>query len=157
MIVSRDAKCAPGGKLNVKPDTIFRYLVFFCFSVGCFLRFSECFPVISCVIVNIHIGFTILSQRFLNVGWCTQGRNEVRWRPGQEASLASPMFEPEDFRKQIHSIEESSCDIVGTSRRLHSDSASGKLWPLVTPLSGPPSAKFPLAVTTFLRVHGIST
>jgi len=29
-----------------------------------------------------------------------QGRNEVRWRPRQEATLAPPMFEPELFRKQ---------------------------------------------------------
>ena len=29
-----------------------------------------------------------------------QGRNEVRWRPGQEAILTS-MFEPELFQKQI--------------------------------------------------------
>jgi len=46
-----------------------------------------------------------------------QGRNEVRRRPGQEASLAPPMFEPEVFRKQMNCMEESTCDIVGTFRR----------------------------------------
>jgi len=36
-----------------------------------------------------------------------QGRNEVRWRPGQEASLALPCSnEPEVFRKQMYSIQE---------------------------------------------------
>jgi len=54
--------------------------------------------------------------------WSTQGRNEVRWCPGQEASLA-PMFEPEIFRKQMYCIDESTCDIVGTFRRPHSHSA----------------------------------
>jgi len=41
-----------------------------------------------------------------------QGRNDVRWRPGQESSLAAPMFEAEVFRKQMYYIEESTCDIV---------------------------------------------
>jgi len=46
-----------------------------------------------------------------------QWRNEVRWRPRQEVTLAPPMFEPGVFRKQMHCIEESTCDIVGTFRR----------------------------------------
>ena len=47
-----------------------------------------------------------------------QGRNDSRWRPGQEASLApAPMFETELFRKQMFCIEESTCDVVGTFRR----------------------------------------
>ena len=41
-----------------------------------------------------------------------QGRNEVSWR-----KFGAPIFEPEVFRKQIHCIEESTCDIVGTFRR----------------------------------------
>jgi len=36
-----------------------------------------------------------------------QVRNEVRWRPGQELSLAPPVFEPEVFWNQIYRIEES--------------------------------------------------
>ena len=39
-------------------------------------------------------------------------RSEVRWRTGQEATLA-PAFEPEVFRKQMYCIEESACDTVG--------------------------------------------
>jgi len=53
------------------------------------------------------------------------------------------MFKPEVFRKQIHCIEESACDIVGDFSTLpavircpNSDSAPGELCPpcpLVTP------------------------
>jgi len=32
-------------------------------------------------------------------------------------SLTPPMFEPEVFQKQMYSIEESTCDIVGPLRR----------------------------------------
>ena len=46
-----------------------------------------------------------------------QGRNEVRWRPGQEASFAPLMFEPEIFRRQMYCIEDSTWDIVGTFQR----------------------------------------
>jgi len=60
---------------------------------------------------------------------CTQGHNEVRWRPGQEASLAPPMFETEVCRKLMYCIEGSTCDIVGTFQRPHSHSASpAVLW-----------------------------
>jgi len=41
------------------------------------------------------------------------------------------MFEPELLRKQIHCIEESTCDIFGIFRRL------GNCAPLVTPLTIP--------------------
>jgi len=33
--------------------------------------------------------------------------------PGARSNLGVPMFEPEDFRKQMYSIEESTCDILG--------------------------------------------
>jgi len=66
---------------------------------------------------------------------CRQVRNEVRWRPGKEGSLA-PMFEPEVFRRQMNCIEESTCGSVGTFRRPHSDSATGEICPL-TPLFTP--------------------
>jgi len=60
------------------------------------------------------IAFLQTSQRlFLNQqDRHRQGRNEVRWR-----KFGAPMFEPEVFRKQIHCIAESTCDIVGTFRR----------------------------------------
>ena len=54
-----------------------------------------------------------------------QGRNKVRWRPGQKTNSAppwskftAPMVKSEFFRRQIYRIEESTCDIVGTFRRL---------------------------------------
>ena len=61
-----------------------------------------------------------------------QGCNETIWRPGQKANSARPLVEPalpwpkfgapvvesEFFRRQIYCIEESTCDIVGTFRRL---------------------------------------
>jgi len=34
-----------------------------------------------------------------------QGRDEVKWLPGQEISLAPPTFEPEIFQKKIYCIE----------------------------------------------------
>jgi len=54
-----------------------------------------------------------------------------------KSKFGATVVEPELFRKQIYSIEESTCDIVGTFRRPHSDSAPGELYtlaPLVTPL-----------------------
>ena len=57
------------------------------------------------------------SQVLQRVTRRNQGRNEVRWSPGQEASLAAPMFEPEIIRKQIYCIEESTCDTVVAFRR----------------------------------------
>jgi len=53
-----------------------------------------------------------------NLTTFVQGRNEVRWRPGQDASLAPPCLNLRSFiRKQIYCIEESACDIVWTFRR----------------------------------------
>jgi len=59
--------------------------------------------------------------------------------PGARSNFGAPMFELEVFRKQMYCIEESTCDIVGTFRRPHSDLAPGELCPpcplpLVTPL-----------------------
>jgi len=57
--------------------------------------------------------------------------------PGAGSKFGAPMFEREVFRKQMYCIEKSTCDIVGTFRRPHSDSAPGELCPLaplVTPL-----------------------
>jgi len=72
-----------------------------------------------------------------------QRHNEVRWRPGQQASLASPMFEPEEFRKQIYCIEESTCDVTLLGHAPPESFGSlmvirrpGNCASLVTPLSG---------------------
>ena len=43
--------------------------------------------------------------------------------PGATSKFGAPMFEPELFRKQIHYIEEGTCDIFGTFRSPCSDSA----------------------------------
>jgi len=57
------------------------------------------------------------------------------------------MFEPEVFRKQMYCIEESTCNIVGTIRRPHGDSAPGescppslRLWSLVPFITSVPRA-----------------
>jgi len=42
-----------------------------------------------------------------------QWRNEVRWRPGQEASLAPPLFEPEVFRKKMYFIKKVLASLLG--------------------------------------------
>jgi len=54
-----------------------------------------------------------------------QGRNEVRWRPGEKTNSAppwskfdAPIVKSEFFRRQIYCFEESTCDIVGTFRCL---------------------------------------
>jgi len=46
-----------------------------------------------------------------------QGRNKVKWLPGQETSLGPPRSNL-IFRKQIYCIEECTRDIAGTFRRL---------------------------------------
>jgi len=37
--------------------------------------------------------------------------------PGAGSKFGAPLLEPELFQKQMHCIEESTCDIVGTFRR----------------------------------------
>jgi len=46
---------------------------------------------------------------------------------GAKSKFGAPMFEFEVFRKEKYCVEESTCDIVGTFRRPHSDSAPGEL------------------------------
>jgi len=49
-----------------------------------------------------EIGQSVLQQyKQEDISQNLQRHNEVRWRPGQEASLASPMFELEEFGKQM--------------------------------------------------------
>ena len=43
--------------------------------------------------------------------------------PGARSKFGTPMFEPDVIRKQMHCIEESACDIVGTFWRPRNDSA----------------------------------
>ena len=75
---------------------------------------------------------------------CRQGCNQVRWRPGQEASLPPQCSNLRSFESECNVGEESTCDIVGTFRRLlqafgapRNDSAPNGLCstcPLVTSL-----------------------
>ena len=59
-----------------------------------------------------------------------QGRNEVRWRPGQETSLAPPCSNLRSFGSKS---AESTCDIVRTFQRPNNDSAPGELRPPCSP------------------------
>jgi len=53
--------------------------------------------------------------------------------PGARSKLGTPVFEAELFTKQIYCTEGSTCDIFGTFRRPHSDSAPGELYPPCPP------------------------
>ena len=50
-------------------------------------------------------------------GLCRQGCNQVRWRPGQEASLPPQCSNLRSFESECNVGEERTCDIVGTFRR----------------------------------------
>jgi len=64
-----------------------------------------------------------------------QGRNEVRWRPGQEASLAPPWSNLRSFGGKFTALKEALVifwgllDAPAGIRRPHSDSAPGELCP----------------------------
>jgi len=47
---------------------------------------------------------------------------------GRRNKFAASIFEPEVFRKQMYRVEESTCDIVVTFRRPHSDLSPGEFW-----------------------------
>jgi len=69
-------------------------------------------------VITHRLKYIIRSTMWRSAGcmpaWhCIQRRNEVRWRPGQEASLATHVL-TEVFRKQMYCIQET---IVGTFRR----------------------------------------
>jgi len=74
--------------------------------------------------------------------------------PGARCKSGAPIFEPEVFRKQMYCIEESTCDIVGTFRGPHSDSAPGELCPLV-PLVTPLNVTFSVYNTAELNLSSI--
>jgi len=72
-----------------------------------------------------------------------QGRNEVRWRPGQEPSLAPPCSNLRSFGSKYTLLKKVLATLTGLFGAPHSDSAprsysaSGEfrsLFPLVTPL-----------------------
>ena len=67
--------------------------------------------------------------------WCSQqGRNEVRWRLGQETSLAPPCSNLRSFGNKS-AAGESTCNIVRTFRRPGNCGPLGSLAPHVTPLA----------------------
>jgi len=75
-----------------------------------------------------------------------QGRNEVRWRPGQEASLAPPCSNLRSFGSKCIVLKKVLATLLGLFGGLHSHSAAqndsryapaqlrGNYAPLVTPL-----------------------
>ena len=80
----------------------------FCLLPGCMLFLAESLssPGAPNLGYMYPWGYICLSQEV------HQERNEVRWRPGQEASL-SPPCSKRVFRKQMYCIEECACYIVG--------------------------------------------
>ena len=63
----------------------------------------------------------------------TQGRNEVRWRPGQETSLVPPCSNTRTFGSKI-AVEKSTWDMVVTFRRSPVIRRPGKCAPLIPAL-----------------------
>jgi len=67
-----------------------------------------------------------------------QRRNEVRWRPGQEASFAPPCSSLRSFESKYTALKKALVILLGFSappavaviRRPHSDSTAGELCPL---------------------------
>jgi len=66
--------------------------------------------------VSVQFSYSAM-QRFNIQNIISQGRNEVRWRPGAKSKLSAPMFEPTIIWKQMYCIKESTCDIAGTFQR----------------------------------------
>ena len=64
------------------------------------------------LLLNLHVALKI--GKCTPRGTCTHVRDEVRCKN----KFGAPLVEPELFRKQIYCIEESTCEIVGTFRRL---------------------------------------
>ena len=75
------------GKLNVKPDPHFAYISVFCIllvfsSLLLFLRFSECFPVISGFRIEVHIKIHYHFSAFFLIVVC--GPLQLRFSPGSK-------------------------------------------------------------------------
>ena len=67
---------------------------------------------------------------------CAQGRNEVRWRPGQEGSLAPPCSNLRSFGSKCAALKKVLATLLGFFGAPRSDSAPMKLFaPLVMPLA----------------------
>jgi len=68
-----------------------------------------------------------------------QGRNEIRWRPGQEASLAHQCSNLRSFGSKFTALKKVLATMLGLSaptaviRRSHSDLAPGELFPPCLP------------------------
>ena len=77
--------------------------------------------------------YTPLITLCLNQPWTTQGRTDVRWRPGQEKSLAPLCSNLGSFGSNLQRTEQSTCDIVGTFRRLLVIRRPGYCAPLLRP------------------------
>jgi len=99
----------------------------------------------------IHQSCPMKSQHFtsgVSKLFCQrQGRSEVRWRPGQEASLGLPYSKPRSFESKCTALKKALVALLGlfgASRshsappaviwRPHSDSAPGELRPLAPSL-----------------------
>jgi len=66
-----------------------------------------------------------------------QGRNEVKWRPGQEESLEPPCLNLRSFRRKCTALKEVLVTMLGLFRAPHSDWRPRNCAPLallVTPL-----------------------
>jgi len=71
------------------------------------------------------------------VRYLKQGRNEVRWRPGQETSLAPPISNLSSFRTKYTVLKTVLAKLLGHFATPRSDSAPGESYPpcpLVTSL-----------------------
>jgi len=76
---------------------------------------------------------------FFDAAYCSQGRYEVRWRPGHEASLAPPCSNLRSFGSKCIVLKKVLVTLLGLSAPLAviqspcSDSAPRELCPLCTP------------------------
>jgi len=72
-------------------------------------------------------------------GTAAQGRNEVRWRPGQEAKFGAPCSNLRSFGSKCTVLKKvlvtflKLFDAPAVMRRPHDDSAPGELFPLAPP------------------------
>jgi len=81
---------------------------------------------------NSDFRLTQISALTLCGRWCPAGRNEVRWRPGQEASLAPPCLSLSSFGSKFTVLKKVLATFLGL---LGSDSEPWESrQPLVTPL-----------------------
>jgi len=67
---------------------------------------------------QVRVGYSLSVVKSSENGIPKQGRNEVRWRPGHEASLAPPCSNLRSFGSKCTVLKKVDCDIVGTFRRL---------------------------------------